>query len=226
MLLQAAHEAFRLVMDDDAIVLTYNVALAADITRLIALLRIPGASEGGGVEVKTVMSFVYAWLKPTGTWRRKRPRKTSMPTSASALPPLNGSTRGTVTAADIAKAKDANQSLLDFRRPFSWTRGRDWPQAEADLLTRLYDPSTILVADGLDQLVRGERTNWHTAAGGRDKGLREELGSLPANEAKTSVYLRTRWQQQRAITGRSSRATRPREARSSWHASLTLRSAT
>lgn len=185
MLLQAAHEAF-VGHGRQCIVLTYNVALAADITRLLALLRIPGASEGGGVEVKTVMSFVYTWLNRLGLEEEEAEEdfEAYVGKCSTALEWID---TGTVSEADIAKAKDAEQSLLDFDVVLV-DEGQDWPQAEADLLTRLYHPSTILVADGLDQLVRGEKTNWHSAAGGKEMVREKSLARCLRMKRNLGVF--------------------------------------
>jgi hypothetical protein len=185
MLLQAAHEAF-VGHGRRCIVLTYNVALAADITRLLALLRIPGASDGGGVEVKTVMSYVYTWLNRLGLEDEEAEDDFASYVSKCATA-LEWIDTGTVSASDISKAKDAEQSLLDFDVVLV-DEGQDWPQAEADLLTRLYNPSTILVADGLDQLVRGERTNWHAAAGGKDKVSEKSLARCLRMKRNLGVF--------------------------------------
>lgn len=185
MLLQAAHEAF-VGHGRRCIVLTYNVALAADITRLLALLRIPGASDGGGVEVKTVMSFVYTWLNRLGLEEEEAEDDFDVYVGKCATA-LEWIDTGTVSAADIAKAKDAEQSLLDFDVVLV-DEGQDWPQAEADLLARLYHPSTILVADGLDQLVRGERTNWHSAAGGKENVSEKSLARCLRMKRNLGVF--------------------------------------
>lgn len=185
MLLQAAHETF-VGHGRRSLVLTYNVALAADITRLLALLRIPGASEGGGVEVKTVMSFVYTWLNRLGLEEEDAEGKydSYVGKCATALEWID---TGAVSAADIQKAKGSEQSLLDFDVVLV-DEGQDWPQAEADLLTRLYHPSTILVADGLDQLVRGERTNWHAAAGGKEHVSEKSLARCLRMKRNLGVF--------------------------------------
>jgi hypothetical protein len=185
MLLQAAHEAF-VGHGRRCIVLTYNVALAADITRLLALLRIPGASEGGGVEVRTVMSFVYTWLNRLGLEEDEAEEDFDAYVGKCSTA-LEWIDTGTVSAADIANAKDAEQSLLDFDVVLV-DEGQDWPQAEADLLTRLYDPSKILVADGLDQLVRGEKTNWHSAAGGKENVSEKSLARCLRMKRNLGVF--------------------------------------
>ena len=38
--------------------------------------------------------------------------------------------------------------------------GQDWPQEEINLLISIYGSEKIIVADGVDQLVRGKRANW------------------------------------------------------------------
>jgi hypothetical protein len=37
---------------------------------------------------------------------------------------------------------------------------QDWPPFEIDLLRRLYGTRSLVIADGMDQLVRGQRANW------------------------------------------------------------------
>jgi len=95
-----------------------------------------------------------------------------------------------VSLEDIARTKDLEQSLLDFDVVLV-DEGQDWPQAEADLLSCLYDPKTILVADGLDQLVRGERTNWHLAAGGKDNVLEKSLTRSLRMKRSLGVFVNT-----------------------------------
>lgn len=172
MLLQAAHEAYTL-HGKRCLVLTYNIALAADITRLLALLRIPGSSEGGGVEVKSVMAFIYSWLNRLGLEDGEADDDfdTYVDKCKAALEWIDA---GTLSREDITRTRDIDRSLLDFD-VILVDEGQDWPQPEADLLSRLYDSKTIMVADGLDQLVRGERTNWHSAAGGKDKMIEKSL---------------------------------------------------
>ncbi len=55
-------------------------------------------------------------------------------------------------------------------------------------MTRLYDPSAILIADGLDQLVRGERTNWHSAAGGKDQISEKSLARCLRMKRNLGVF--------------------------------------
>lgn len=188
MLLQAAHEAYAL-HGKRCLVLTYNIALAADITRLLALMRIPGSSEGGGVEVKSVMAFIYTWLNRLGLEDGEADDDfdTYVDKCKAALEWIDS---GTVSREDIARTKDLDQSLLDFDVVLV-DEGQDWPQPEADLLSRLYDSKTILVADGLDQLVRGERTNWHSAAGGKDKVLEKSLARSLRMKRSLGVFVNT-----------------------------------
>lgn len=188
MLLQAAHEAYAL-HGKRCLVLTYNIALAADITRLLALMRIPGSSEGGGVEVKSVMAFIYIWLNRLGLEDGEADDgfDTYVDNCKATLEWIDS---GTVSREDIARTKDLDQSLLDFD-VILVDEGQDWPQPEADLLSRLYDSKTILVADGLDQLVRGERTNWHSAAGGKDKVLEKSLTRSLRMKRGLGVFVNT-----------------------------------
>ena len=65
LLLQSAYEAF-LDKGKRSLVLTYNTALTADIQRTLALMGIPSDGEGGGITVRSVVSFMYSWLNRLG----------------------------------------------------------------------------------------------------------------------------------------------------------------
>lgn len=156
MCLQAAWEAYN-KNDCRTLVLTYNQALAADIRRLLALLRIPSNAEQGGILVDTVMSFMFSWfyaLRLIDSADLVFESYESLCTSAIEL--IKG---GAVTPADIEAIVKLTPDRYDFDA-IVIDEAQDWPQPEADLIKLLYPIKSICLADGLDQLLRGKRTDW------------------------------------------------------------------
>ena len=156
MLLKAAWQASQ-DTGTRSIVLTYNQALAADIKRLLALLRVPSEADGG-IRVETVMSFFLQWMSALGLledlqlfedgeYQEGRYKEH--------LAVFNKMyTEGALTASDLSglKENDPEKFSYDF---VLVDEAHDWPEAEVHALKNLYDPTAIALADGVDQFVRG-----------------------------------------------------------------------
>lgn len=157
MLLQAAWIQFQ-ESGKRSIVLTYNHALAADISRIMALLGVTSSPEGGGITIRTVMSFMYTWFNRLEVIGEDREYSLESYQShcQQALELIRG---GAASGSDIGAIKDNDPDSFDFDSILV-DEGQDWPQVEADLIKLLYTPESICVADGLDQLVRGRATDW------------------------------------------------------------------
>jgi len=153
--LQAAWKSYK-ERDARTLVLTYNHALAADIRRLLALLGVPSGEEGG-IMVQTAMSFFYTWMYRLGVTMSEDEGYAAYP--AKCKEALDNIAGGALDDADIAAIKQSAPARFDY----DWIvvdEAQDWPPHEVALLKRLYDPRTIAIADGVDQLVRGERADW------------------------------------------------------------------
>ena len=165
LLAQAAHEGFR-SHGKRSLFLTYNHALTADIQRLLALLGVPSSGESGGVDVRTVMSFIYSWLRRLGAIGADEDldfdRYSEHCTKA-----LEFLQAGLLTDEDIARAKSSNFEEFDYDAILV-DEAQDWPQPEADLLVRLYGGNRISLADGISQLVRGTATDWRSSVRDRE----------------------------------------------------------
>lgn len=157
MLLQLAWRAF----DEGAarsVVLTYNHALTSDIRRMMALMNVPSNPWEGGVDVRTVMSFVTAWLgqlgldAPGGDWLAGGYEDQCR----SALEMIR---EGALTPADIEDVKLAEPERFAFDYVIA-DEAQDWPAPELELIKALYAPERLCLADGVDQLVRGGAANW------------------------------------------------------------------
>jgi len=173
MLLHAAWKAFR-DRGYRTLVLTYNHALAADIRRLMCLLKLPSNPDEGGVKVQTVMSFMSSWFIRLGIADELRTGDDGY--EADCRLAVEHVAGGAVTRTDIHKVIAEHQEQYDFDS-IVVDEAQDWPQPEADLLKALYGAQKICLADGIDQLVRTQRpTDWR-------KGVAEgNVVSLPLVE--------------------------------------------
>ena len=157
-LLQLAH---RLSKDQSArlLILTYNRALVADIRRLLTILGIPDDVAGGTIHIQTVHSYLFALLRALGLLGETQIDFLAAyeQLKEEALRFLNA---GAVTAEDVERLSTEHPST------FGWDyvlvdEGQDWPRNERDLLVGLYGHDRIVVADGVEQLVRSSAaTNW------------------------------------------------------------------
>ncbi|MDG1144821.1 MAG: hypothetical protein P8N92_09130 [Burkholderiales bacterium] len=157
MLLKAAWE----VSKDrglSSIILTYNQALATDIKRLLALLRVPSEIDGG-IRVETVMSFFLQWVSALGIL----PEDLELFESGEyqeekyqdQLLIFNKMfEEGALTVGDISAIKDKSPEKFAFDCILV-DEAHDWPEGEIVALKTLYDPTRIALADGIDQFVRG-----------------------------------------------------------------------
>jgi hypothetical protein len=146
--------ASRLSDERDArvLVLTYNRALVADIRRLLTILGIRDDLTGGTIHIQTVHSFLYHVLSELGTLKVGEvdflAEYDQLKDDALAL--LEG---GALDAADMERLVASDPATFDWDYIFV-DEGQDWPRNERDLLLRLFDYKRIVVADGIDQLVR------------------------------------------------------------------------
>lgn len=163
MLLQAAWRKYS-ERGERTLVLTYNRALAADIRRLLALLGVPSNPYDGGIAVNTVMSFMYSWFKKLQFLDEddEGAYNDYLAHCATAIELLEA---GAISQNDVSAVLKSQPEKFDFDY-LVVDESQDWPQGEADLLKALYDPVRITIGDGVDQLVRGGRTDW-------DKGVEE-----------------------------------------------------
>lgn len=157
LMLQAAHEAYSL-HGRRSLILTYNLALAADIQRLLALMGVPGSSEGGGIEVQTAMSYIYSWLKRLEVIGEHESSGYE-DYEAHCRAALELFDAGALQPGDVARHMASDPWGLEFDAVII-DEAQDWPQPEAELLARIHRADRLALADGVDQLVRGRPTNW------------------------------------------------------------------
>ena len=141
------------------LLLTYNHSLAADISRLMNLLGVPSDSETGGITIRTAMSFFSTWLFRLEITNKEDFDESYNQYETHCAEAIETIQKEALTQTDIKDKKQENFSELDFDFIIV-DEGQDWPKEEAQLLKLLYDVTNICVADGVQQLIRGEKYNW------------------------------------------------------------------
>lgn len=144
------------------LILTYNNALVADIKRLLALMKI---SDGIGqsVQISTAHSFWWRIYSRFGI------------IDGSAEPGGYDDKEYKRQLKDIFQREDIGPELkrLSIEHPdvFSWDyimvdEAQDWPTDERDLLYAIFGFERIIIADGINQLIRSNvPCNWRDHPG-------------------------------------------------------------
>jgi AAA domain len=162
------------------LILTYNKALVSDIRRTIALAKAKSDLDDGAVQVETIHAFMRRLLVGFGLYTEQDTRPYLDHYEELKAEFLALLREKAVTAEDI-------QSLLrEHQDEVAWDKllideGQDWPQDEREILFAVFDSKNFIVADGVDQLVRGQvRTNWtkgveyHKPIIGEKRSLRQK----------------------------------------------------
>lgn len=151
-LLQAALD---LVKNNGArcLLLTYNLALVSDIRRLIHL--IPDISDGvdcSTVKVMGLHKYFIFLMKSLGIDFNHKVEFNSEYDSK--LSELSDFVQQVLDTKDIENLKDDNTSTLDWDYVLI-DEAQDWKKSEKEIIMRLYGAKRLIVADGVDQFVRG-----------------------------------------------------------------------
>lgn len=147
------------------LMLTYNKALVADINRGLAWLGIKNEIGARGYTIRTIHSFMRQWMVETGILDKSKLADRRSKYFFNVYDPkkkefLEFIRTGTITTEDLKNIKIDNSLGLDWDLVMI-DESQDWPADERDILYALYGHKSIIIADGVDQFVRGvEETDW------------------------------------------------------------------
>ena len=134
------------------LILTYNQALAADIRRMISLAGLQDDVSERCLEIQTVHQLLYGLMEDIGIDVQNDFLQNYDLHKLECLELLE--------AADEEDMQRLREKHLSYDYIFI-DEGQDWPQSELDLLTKVRPRGGIVVADGVNQLVRQqEPANW------------------------------------------------------------------
>jgi hypothetical protein len=133
--------------------LTYNQALAADIRRTISLAGLQDDVSERCLDIQTVHALMFELMKGIGIAVQP----------GSFLRNYDRHKSESLELLQAANEEDVKQIQEDYLL-YDYVlidEGQDWPQSELDLLSRVRPSGGIVVADGINQLVRQlEPANW------------------------------------------------------------------
>lgn len=138
--------------------LTYNRALAADVRRLLAILGIRDKTDEATIRVATSESFFWAALKafdmaPVVTSIEDFPEEEYLVQKERLLDLVKSASPEEIRSDSVA-TRNPDTFLWDY---VCIDEGQDWPVTERDLVCALFGANRLVVADGVDQLVRSTR---------------------------------------------------------------------
>ena len=157
-LLNLAHELYE-TEGSRVLILTYNNALVSDLRRLISLLGVKSASDEAGISVRTIHSFMWTWLSTLGI----KPGDDFLNEYLGLISEAAG-----LIAGGALDQSDIQNAIRDHNVDLAWDfimidEAQDWPESERNLLYSLYDFRKFVVADGIDQMTRGQEiANWRS----------------------------------------------------------------
>jgi hypothetical protein len=157
-LIQTAYHAYN-ELGMRILILTYNKALVADLSRLLTLLETKESIGDRSLSIRSIYSFMYEWLLSLGVIQKGQPDFLSKyeKYKSEAIALLKG---GAISDEDLKTAFVSNSKNLQWDM-LMIDESQDWPLSERDLLYHLYGHKKITIADGVDQFVRGvERIDW------------------------------------------------------------------
>jgi len=144
------------------LLLTYNRALAADLRRLLRLMGIREHFDDPTISIGTSEKFFWTLMKAWGLAPEVSPGEefpeAEYATAKSDLRDLlKGETRESLQG---EAAWTENPSILNWDIVMV-DEAQDWPSEERDILASIFGPERLVVADGVDQLVRRDgRCDW------------------------------------------------------------------
>jgi hypothetical protein len=137
------------------LVLTYNIALAADIRRILSLLNIYANEDSRCINVESIYSHMYKLFHIFGIIDNEEDSDFSF-------------------YEDYCKNLNKHINEMDYLQIREFTNehhnfdydaviideGQDWPNFEIKVLKQLYGLNKLCISDGIDQLIRGEQARW------------------------------------------------------------------
>ncbi len=193
------------------LILTYNLALVSDIKRSLALAEIPDGIDDYAVNITTLHKFMYELFFGFGigvvteqfdNGKSATFVKNFLPNYTVYLKELSEYLKeGIIDATDINAAIKRNHDAVawDF---LLVDEAQDWGDEEKEILFNIFGKEKLIIADGIDQLIRKQtKCNWtrglkpdtdfHKTFG--KKGLRQKV-NLVSFVNKVAEKININWE--------------------------------
>ena len=165
--------------EDRCLLLTYNHALVGDIRRLLHFMNVPDGIDTYSVQIQTLHSFFMQLMKLLGIDTSQIFGDNFDREYNKAIDALLDYVTNYIDERDLNFLKDENSLAIDWDYIFI-DEAQDWTESEKQILYKVYGPSRIIVADGVDQFMRtNKRLTWKVRGEEanvikQNKGLRQK----------------------------------------------------
>ncbi len=165
------------------LILTYNHALASDIKRTLALAEIPDDIDNYSVSISTLHKFFYEILCGFEIGTRRGPKgKIFIDDYISRYTELLEELYAYVEN-ELIGEKELQELMKSRHHQVAWDyilidEAQDWNDIEKKLIFFLFGKENVIIADGVDQLIRTQKKcNW-------TRGLRKDFDFRKTTEKK------------------------------------------
>lgn len=136
------------------LILTYNHALVSDINRLLFFQHIPDKVDSWTIQIETLDKFFRDLMLSFGLDTPQREEESYDDKYQQCISNLNDFIKDGMTDEEVHEFKNTYAIDWDY---ILVDEAQDWSDEEKSILFKLYGPSHIVVADGVDQFVRSHR---------------------------------------------------------------------
>ena len=167
------------------LILTYNHALVSDIKRTLALAEIPDGVDTYTVNITTLHKFFFELLIGFGIAKNAINPEADVKYIPDYLEKYNKYLKELYDYIDAGLIQDKEiQDLMRSRHEtVAWDyilidESQDWGEFEKSIIFRMFGKEKVIIADGVDQLVRTQKKcNWIS-------GLKPDIDFKKTNEKK------------------------------------------
>ena len=156
------------------LILTYNRALVSDIQRLIDYTPMPSKIDGRTVTIRTINSFFHLLMESTGAVAEKfNPNDSEYDTKyMKGLKSLKDFVGSECENNGVEILKEVADQFIDWDYIFI-DEAQDCLDIEKEVLFNIYGSQRLIVADGVDQFVNGNKKQiW-------DDGIKKDMVHKP-----------------------------------------------
>lgn len=166
---------------DRCLILTYNHALVSDIKRILALSEVPDGVDTHTVQISTLHKFFFELLQGFGIVKGRY-----VPDFLTKYKNYVKELHSYILEG-LIDANDIQELMVNRHEQVAWDfvlidESQDWQEEEKDVIFAIFGKENIIVADGVDQMVRSaNRCEW-------TKGLKKEGRTSIVENINSSKY--------------------------------------
>jgi hypothetical protein len=167
------------------LILTYNHALVSDIKRTLALAEIPDGVDSYTVSITTLHKYFFELLIGFGIVQNRENPEVGVKFIPDYLEKYDSYLKELYDYIDsgLIEEKEIQELMRSRHDRVAWDfvlidESQDWAEFEKSIIFRMFGKEKIIIADGIDQLIRSSRKcNWTS-------GLRLDVDFKRTNEKR------------------------------------------